>query len=209
VGAGLAGLRCADILLSHGFRVTVIEGRDRVGGRVHQAKSTAGYTVDLGPNWIHGTNDNPILELAKQTNTAYGSWDSSTHVFDQGGDLLPLAEGEQHSTLMWDIISDGFCHSNKNSATISPEESFWSFFQKEVQRRIPERDLESERKRESVYQLAEGWGNFVGNHIRTQSMKFFWLEECLDGGLFKTEEAPRHESSTDQLHRELVLCRDL
>lgn len=34
VGAGVAGLRCADILLQHGVKVTVLEGRDRVGGRV-------------------------------------------------------------------------------------------------------------------------------------------------------------------------------
>lgn len=34
VGAGVAGLRCADILLQHGAKVTILEGRDRVGGRV-------------------------------------------------------------------------------------------------------------------------------------------------------------------------------
>ena len=34
VGAGVSGLRCADILLSHGFKVTILEARDRLGGRV-------------------------------------------------------------------------------------------------------------------------------------------------------------------------------
>jgi monoamine oxidase len=34
VGAGISGLRCADILLSHGFEVTILEARDRIGGRV-------------------------------------------------------------------------------------------------------------------------------------------------------------------------------
>ena len=34
VGAGVAGLRCADVLLRHGVRVTILEARDRVGGRV-------------------------------------------------------------------------------------------------------------------------------------------------------------------------------
>lgn len=34
VGAGVAGLRCADVLLKHGVKVTILEGRDRVGGRV-------------------------------------------------------------------------------------------------------------------------------------------------------------------------------
>lgn len=34
VGAGVAGLRCADILLQHGITVTILEGRNRIGGRV-------------------------------------------------------------------------------------------------------------------------------------------------------------------------------
>jgi NADPH-dependent 2,4-dienoyl-CoA reductase/sulfur reductase-like enzyme len=34
VGAGVAGLRCAEVLLQHGAKVTILEGRDRVGGRV-------------------------------------------------------------------------------------------------------------------------------------------------------------------------------
>lgn len=34
IGAGVSGLRCADILLKHGVKVTILEARDRVGGRV-------------------------------------------------------------------------------------------------------------------------------------------------------------------------------
>lgn len=34
IGAGFSGLRCADILVQNGARVTILEARDRVGGRV-------------------------------------------------------------------------------------------------------------------------------------------------------------------------------
>jgi len=34
VGAGMAGLRCADLLIKGGLHVTMLEARDRIGGRV-------------------------------------------------------------------------------------------------------------------------------------------------------------------------------
>src|SRR5438045_9501695 len=75
VGAGVAGLRCADVLLRHGFRVTILEGRDRVGGRVHQVRMpNTNALIDTGANWIHGTDHNPILDLAKKTDTVTHSW---------------------------------------------------------------------------------------------------------------------------------------
>ena len=40
VGAGLAGLRCAEVLAEADIRVTLIEARDRLGGRVSSAQLT-------------------------------------------------------------------------------------------------------------------------------------------------------------------------
>lgn len=34
IGAGLAGLRCAEVLIQGGAKVTVVEARDRFGGQV-------------------------------------------------------------------------------------------------------------------------------------------------------------------------------
>lgn len=46
VGAGFAGLRCADVLLQHGVKVTIFEARNRIGGRVAQS-AHLGHVVDL------------------------------------------------------------------------------------------------------------------------------------------------------------------
>ena len=35
VGAGISGLRCAEVLLENRFDVTVLEARNRIGGRVN------------------------------------------------------------------------------------------------------------------------------------------------------------------------------
>jgi phytoene dehydrogenase-like protein len=34
IGAGVSGLRCADMLMKYGVKVTILEARNRVGGRV-------------------------------------------------------------------------------------------------------------------------------------------------------------------------------
>ncbi|KAJ0109082.1 flavin containing amine oxidoreductase [Diaporthe amygdali] len=181
IGAGLAGLRCADVLLEHGFQVTILEGRDRIGGRLYQDRLANGVTVDVGPNWVHGTDNNSILDIAKETNTAMGSWDTGSYVFNEDGELYSLKEGERYSEMMWDIVQAAFKHSNKNSAEIDPNESLLDFFKVTLKELIPESTENWQRKREIVLQMADLWGAFVGSPVERQSLKFFWLEECIEG----------------------------
>jgi uncharacterized protein with NAD-binding domain and iron-sulfur cluster len=198
VGAGLAGLRCADILLQHGFRVTIIEARNRVGGRLHQEVLPNGRLADVGPNWIHGTNDNPMLDLAKQTNTAVGSWDLTSCVFDEDGELFTVEDGEKYSDVMWQIVQDAFKHSNNSSQDIDPKESLHDFFVQKVAEKIPSTEKDHERKRKIVMQISELWGAFVGSPIYRQSLKFFWLEECIEGGKFEAEPVSENQTNTHQ-----------
>lgn len=53
VGAGAAGLAAAARLASAGCKVTVLEARDRIGGRCAQAE-LGGHMVDLGAEFSHG-----------------------------------------------------------------------------------------------------------------------------------------------------------
>lgn len=136
----------------------------------------------MGPNWIHGTDDNPMLDLAKQTGTAVGTWDVASYVFNEFGDLLPVAEGEKYSSLVWDIIQDAFVHSNKSSADIDEKLSLLDFFKEKVVEKIPESEDDFQKKREMVLKMSEMWGTFIGSPVGQQSLKFFWLEECIEGG---------------------------
>eukprot|EP01118_Nematostelium_gracile_P015022 TRINITY_DN594_c0_g1_i1.p1 TRINITY_DN594_c0_g1~~TRINITY_DN594_c0_g1_i1.p1 ORF type:complete len:424 (-),score=113.10 TRINITY_DN594_c0_g1_i1:52-1323(-) len=63
VGAGISGLSAARVLKNAGAEILVIEGRDRVGGRVFSDPESG---CDLGASWIHGAENNPITKLAKE-----------------------------------------------------------------------------------------------------------------------------------------------
>jgi monoamine oxidase len=55
IGAGAAGLSAAADLAASGLDVTVLEARDRVGGRIltHRPPST-GWPIELGAEFVHG-----------------------------------------------------------------------------------------------------------------------------------------------------------
>lgn len=101
------------------------------------------------------------------------------HVFDEDGKLLP--DGAILMDNMWSIVDEAFKISAKETDVIDPGKSLFDFFKERVLSLFPN-DEDSERRRKNVLQLAEVWGAFVGSSVTTQSLKFFWLEECIDGG---------------------------
>jgi polyamine oxidase len=68
LGGGVAGVIAARTLHQQGIKdFVVIEGRDELGGRL-RSTSFGGKTVELGANWVQGTQTgdgpaNPILTL--------------------------------------------------------------------------------------------------------------------------------------------------
>ena len=79
IGAGMAGITAARYLQDKGHRVTVLEGRDRIGGRIH-TKQFGNTSIDLGAAWIHGDSpNNPLIALAKRyrLSTSPTNWDET------------------------------------------------------------------------------------------------------------------------------------
>ena len=116
IGAGIAGLTAASELVRQGYRVKVLEARDRVGGRVWST-ALAGQTVDLGAQWLEGTLGNPLVELCESYGVEHVPWRDEIAVADGAG--VPLASDEIESVeevveatleatrrLAWDTPSD-------------------------------------------------------------------------------------------------------
>lgn len=54
IGAGASGLMAAACLARKGYRVTVVEARDRIGGRVYTLENFFSLPAEAGAEFIHG-----------------------------------------------------------------------------------------------------------------------------------------------------------
>lgn len=90
VGAGLAGLTAAIELAAAGAEVTVLEARDRVGGRMHGVPLTASVVADGGAAYL-GVRHTELLALVRE----HGLCLASTKMF---GDSTFLVSDQRTTT---------------------------------------------------------------------------------------------------------------
>ncbi|KAF2669872.1 FAD/NAD(P)-binding domain-containing protein [Microthyrium microscopicum] len=203
IGGGVAGLRCAEVLLTSEIRVTILEARDRLGGRLGQT-TVDGHLVDLGPNWIHGTKDNPIYELVKETGTAACGFEDTPNLYGRDGIRLKKEESKVVTGLLWEVIGMAFEESNRQDGAIGVEESLRGYLEGNVEaavrvavgkmgvtevsrlvgkEAVVEEDREGlvERLTDLVLAASDIWGAYIGSETKKQSLRYLWLEECLDG----------------------------
>lgn len=89
VGAGFSGLAAAQELKDFGHSVMVLEARQRIGGRAHTVYDGE-QAIEMGANWLHGQDDNPLVKQARNHKLALSAptnWDDLI-VYDEYGEEI-------------------------------------------------------------------------------------------------------------------------
>ncbi|HEY1539602.1 MAG TPA: flavin monoamine oxidase family protein [Solirubrobacteraceae bacterium] len=93
VGAGLAGLVAAREVARAGHSVTVVEARDRVGGRTLSRPIAGGQVVDLGAEFV-GPTQNHIHALIDELGIAtFPGYETGKNVYIGGGQRSTYSDG--------------------------------------------------------------------------------------------------------------------
>jgi len=78
--------------------VTILEARDRIGGRIHTITSeelAPGAGIDIGAAFIHGTDGNPITKLCQTLGESLYTPQSECTLYDVDGKPLdPQIDGD-------------------------------------------------------------------------------------------------------------------
>jgi monoamine oxidase len=88
IGAGLAGLRTAELLGERGLRVVVLEARPRVGGRT-KSETIAGARFDAGGQWLGPTQPRVhalVRRLGLRTHPTFNTGKKALHLGHEGAD---------------------------------------------------------------------------------------------------------------------------
>jgi monoamine oxidase len=160
VGAGAAGLSAARELSAAGRRVLLLEGRNRIGGRI-LTHYTADYPVELGAEFVHGRPPE-IFRIVQQ---------AGLELAELEWNVLRGKEGRWYDT---GEVMSGMDELFEKMSTDQPDQSFQEF--------LDQQDAEPEVK-EQALGFVEGFHAADPSRIGVHSLvKNNAAEEEEDGG---------------------------
>jgi monoamine oxidase len=169
IGGGIAGLVATRHLTDAGLRVTLLEARDRLGGRIY-TESTGEFPVELGAEFVHGHPDE-ILAIAAEGATPIvpvqgsfrrminGEWAEAGHLMDNIDQLFTkLPAGEPDESFQYYLDRSGEDDEVKQHA-LRYVEGFHAADPSLISARSLRRDSEAEEsiKGDHQYRITSGY----------------------------------------------------
>lgn len=130
------------------------------------------------------TGYNPIIELAKETGTPLHRWKDSALLVDDEGHLVATSEANKALKQVWEILEGAIEYSANRNEEIDASASLHSFFEGWCDWAFQRGDMTG-REVELVLGMSQMWGAYVGDRVELQSLKYFFLEDCIAGGRHK------------------------
>ena len=127
------------------------------------------------------TGYNPIIELAKETDTPLHLWKENTLMVDDKGHLVATPEANRTLSRVWKILEAAIEYSSRHGGEIDPYTSLYDFFEDWCEKASKCGDM-AEEERKLVLDMSQMWGAYVGDPVQRQSLKYFFLEDCIAGG---------------------------
>jgi len=172
---------------SSSVQVTVLEARNRLGGRLdtrhHLLSGPQGQEIplDFGASWIHGIDPtNPVMPLAEASQAALVPTNTDVIFYRPGQQPLSEHESNHYWAVLWEIFGQAQDHSRANKNEISAQTSFrdWlDHYLKTRQSRDPRKpNFMSARELRIVPLLAQFWADENAIPLNKVSLKYMDAE---------------------------------
>jgi len=167
VGGGMAGITAAYELIQKGYNVTLIEARERLGGRL-ETVYLDDTPVELGCQFIHGSKGNPLMPLIEKYKINFKPVTSAKRViYDPEGKILDLESISPFVKIALKKI-DAISKRRISNASkhLSQDESFFQYFIKNI---LTQGSIGVPNQKESLllYKFGQTPDYQGGNHLVT------------------------------------------
>ena len=122
VGAGLAGLVAAWRLTQAGVSTTVLEARDRVGGRLLNASVSPTEVVEMGGQFVGPGQDRVLALIAELGLSTFPTYDTGRHVFEYDNRIHHYRRVPRLSPLGLLDVGVAILRLDRAARTLSPDE---------------------------------------------------------------------------------------
>ena len=109
-------------------------------------------------------------------------------IVDGHGQLVPSNLANRALDAVWQILEKAMDYSKSSAHVIDSSSSLYDFFAQQCSLRVHEGDM-TNKEAELVLSMSQMWGAYVGEKVERQSLKFFFMEDCIEGSMARSNPA--------------------